>query len=135
MMTAEEDKILFGDRNSLIADEFCERVEAALVEGVSSLPLMGEDNRDEKMLNLLRKAYTKHIDLLEIYSGRNVFSVASRTSRFRKRIVEAFANKMTGEEAAANDNATTNTYLYVDLKVLSSNQSLMGSYPQDCCNL
>jgi hypothetical protein len=107
-MAADEDKVLFGSINALLADELHKCIDAGLVEGVASLPLMTvensnvsdesestlmvqeEDRRDQKMLNLLRTSYTRYVDLFEMYGERNIFTVAHRTPHFRKRIVEEF---------------------------------------------
>ena len=105
---APEDTILFGSRNVVIADEFADLVEAALVQGVASLPLMNEDDggigvgndqeeqeesRSDKMLKKLRKVYYRNVDLAEIYAGRNIFSLRNRTRLFRERVVKAFLAK------------------------------------------
>jgi hypothetical protein len=108
--TENEDAVLFGSSNVLIADEFCDRVDSALMEGVASLPLMAavkedgcEDSREEKMLKRLRKAYFRNIDLMEIYAGRNIFSVSNRTAHFRQRVVLAILAKDKREENACVD--------------------------------
>lgn len=103
----EVDKILFGSSNETIADEFYNRIEAALTEGVASLPLMAapkdddnDESRDDRMLHKLRKAYIRNVDIMELYSGRNIFSVANRTAHFRQRIVKSYRS---------SDNASSNT--------------------------
>jgi len=128
---ASEDQVLFGDTNAKIANEFCDRVEAALVEGVASLPLMSERStgepedsitnttkstksdtaeqpylsRDQKMLQKLRKAYIRNVDIVEIYAGRNIFSVSNRTPHFRKRVVEAFEKSQNVKSATETTTA------------------------------
>lgn len=98
------DTILFGSRNTVVSDEFCDCIDQALVEGVASLPLMDsaeedgtDETRSEKMLKKLRKAYLRNVDLAEIYAGRNIFSISNRTPFFRQRVVAGFLNKINEE--------------------------------------
>lgn len=132
---ATEDQVLFGSSNAQIANEFCDRIEIALKEGVASLPLMadgkdehtdneeigGEMRRDKKMLQKLRKSYIRNVDIVEIYAGRNIFSVSDRTPHFRQRVVEALAaqatsnsNEISAEAPQEGEGSTTNSGTTVD---------------------
>lgn len=131
---ASEDLVLFGSANTNITNEFCTHIEVALVEGVASLPLMAEggkedgnsddsatnaeespkeQRRDKKMLQKLRKSYIRNVDIVEIYAGRNIFSVSARTPHFRQRVVEALKASQQDYSAESshpsNINNTNNT--------------------------
>ena len=126
---ASEDLVLFGSTNTIITNEFCSHIETALVEGVASLPLMAEDGkedgnsddsaasadenskeqrRDQKMLQKLRKSYIRNVDIVEIYAGRNIFSVSARTPHFRQRVVEAWKASQQDQSEESTDSSSIN---------------------------
>ena len=141
-MAAEEDKVLFGSINALISDELYNRIDAALLEGVASLPLMTvensgepilllEDRRDQVMLKLLRTSYNCYVDLFDMYGARNIFTVADRTAHFRKRVVEAFQqcasdhrgddreqHQCTAENIAGSQQGHPNSFFSYDISSL-----------------
>jgi hypothetical protein len=86
----EQDRVLFGTRTFNVSDELTDSIDAALMEGVASLPRLPND---EALLELLRKVYFRNANVLEAYLGRNVFSIQSLPPSRRKRIVEAFLTK------------------------------------------
>lgn len=97
----DEDKILFGSTPHVVFGELSDRIDGALIDGASSLPLLpkssgeqgSQEGGDEKIMKLLRKAYFKNIDLVEAYACRNIFSIQSYPPLRRSKIVQAFLSK------------------------------------------
>jgi hypothetical protein len=88
-----EDAVLFGTLSAELADEWSDRVEAALTRHGSTMPLMQQPERSLKFIEHLRPKYWRSIDVAEVYAGRTLFSVASYPPKRRARIVEAFLQK------------------------------------------
>jgi hypothetical protein len=91
------DRILFGTKTITISDELTDSIDAALVEGVSSLPRLPQP---EVLLQTLRQVYSRNVNVLETYMSRNIFSIHHRLppSR-RKKVVEAFLTNQLPEVA------------------------------------
>ena len=68
------------------------------------------------MLKRLGKPYHKRVDLLELYSNRNIFSVAMRTPKFRQRVVEAFLQQQQQKKKdhGENNNKTDSDDMDID---------------------
>lgn len=99
------DRILFGTKTITISDELTDSIDAALVEGVSSLPRLPHP---EGLLQTLRQVYSRNVNVLETYMSRNIFSIHHRLppSR-RKKVVEAFLSNQTPQVAPLS-NVTNN---------------------------
>ena len=82
-----EDRVLFGTKTFEISDKLMDAIDAALVEGVSSLPRLP---KEDALLQMLRKVYVRNIDVLEAYMARNVFSIQSLPPSRRRKVIEAF---------------------------------------------
>ena len=98
----QEDRILFGTRTCSISDKLIDVVDAALIEGVSSLPRLPHE---KALLKSLRKVYVRNVDILEAYMGRNIFSIQSMPPSRRRKVVEAFVtNNLPEIPCASEDN-------------------------------
>ena len=87
----KEDTALFGSLNATIADKLSDAIDAALTVGVSSLPL-SDPQRQERLQALLRQTYWRNVDVMEVYSHRNIFSIQNFTSHQRETIVKLFSS-------------------------------------------
>lgn len=94
------DRILFGNKTVTISDELTDSIDGALVEGVSSLPRLPHP---DALLQVLRQVYSRNVNVLETYMGRNIFSIHQRLplSR-RKKVVEAFLSNQIPEMPLSN---------------------------------
>jgi hypothetical protein len=88
-----EDVVLFGTLSAVLADEWSDRVEAALTRHGSTMPLMQQPERSLKFIEHLRPKYWRSIDVAEVYAGRNLFTVTMYPPKRRARIVQAFLQK------------------------------------------
>ena len=99
-----EDMTLFGTLNAQIADEWSDRLQAALRSGITSLPLMSGNERADKLFDYLCPNYLRNIDLAEFFCGRNIFSVSMFSEKRRSRLVHAFLNgTIDGDPTQANE--------------------------------
>jgi hypothetical protein len=100
----ELDKSMFGDVNVRLADALTESCAAALRSGVESLPLL---QRRQELLEQLGKPYLKHLDIMEAYAGRRIFTVkyAGAGPHRRHHIVQRFLGM---EEPGEDVSPTTN---------------------------
>jgi len=110
----EEATILFGSGPSRLFDVIGERIDAALRDGVATLPFLEPDGvpiggrasfggarmslggassraslggstpPDEKLLTIIRNTYSANLDLAEAYAGRNVFALPVGTGPRRR---------------------------------------------------
>jgi hypothetical protein len=111
----EEDSVIFGSINTLLADALADRIDASLAEGVSELPLLSSshintDNneRANQLLKTLQQKYVRNVDLLEIYAGRNIFTLKMFLPRRRQRILHEFLHGKAATAAAATTKDTNN---------------------------
>jgi hypothetical protein len=106
MSVEDMDTALFGSLNAEIADALTERIQAALAGTVQTLPLMDSgttatadtttdadaattsqgtsSTREEVLLASLHKAYWRNVDVFEVYSQRNIFSLGMYPSQQRR---------------------------------------------------
>ena len=96
----QEDRVLFGTKTFAVSDELNDSIDAALVEGVSSLPRLPWE---EALLKMLRKVYLRNINVLEAYMGRNIFSIQSLAPSRRRKVVEAFVTNTLPETPDLTD--------------------------------
>jgi hypothetical protein len=107
--TKNADQAVFGSLSSTIADALCDSVEAALLKGVASLPLLsssseeGEEGEEPSALLMeqLRKKYWRNVDLFELYCRRNIFSLRMYPPKRRQLIVERLLTNSSSSEASA----------------------------------
>lgn len=97
----QEDRVLFGTKTFAISDKLMDAIDAALVEGVSSLPRLP---KEEALLQMLRKVYVRNVNLLEAYMARNIFSIQSLPPSRRRKVVEAFVTNTLPEIPDIPDN-------------------------------
>lgn len=88
----EEDRVLFGSSTLKVADSLFEKIDAVLVSGVQSLP-PSSSNSQTILLDKLRRVYKRNIDVLELYIGRNIFSIQMLQPTRRRQVVEAFLSE------------------------------------------
>lgn len=105
-MTSHQDTVLFGSAANQVGDDFGDCVDAALIEGVHSLPMI-QSTLSDTMLASLRKAYHRNADIFQAYVQRNVFSIASLSKTRRQQIVQAFM--MENNKSTDMDESTTPT--------------------------
>jgi hypothetical protein len=90
-MQKTEDVAIFGSLNTTISDYFYERAENALSVCISSLPHLSSTTGGELiLLNRLKKAYWKNIDLCALYCARNIFTTTIFKPRRRQAIVALY---------------------------------------------
>jgi len=89
--TMKEDTALFGSLNASIADKLSDSIDAALTVGVSSLPL-SDPQRQEKLQAILRHSYWRNVDVMEVYTQRNIFSIQNLTPHQRETVVKLFTS-------------------------------------------
>ena len=97
---------MFGDVNVRLADALTESCAAALRSGVESLPLL---QRRQELLEQLGKPYLKHLDIMEAYAGRRIFTVkyAGQGPHRRHRIVQRFLGlEPSGEDVSSTTNSS-----------------------------
>jgi hypothetical protein len=85
--------VVFGSLNGRIADAFADRIQAALSEGVQSLPLLYESTKGDALLAKLQKSYLKNVDIVEAYGERNIFTLKMYPPKRRQRITRAFLDE------------------------------------------
>lgn len=120
----QEDRVLFGTKTFTISDKLTDTIDAALVEGVSSLPRLPNE---EGLLQMLRKVYVRNIHVLEAYMARNIFSIQSLPPSRRRKIVEAFVtNKIPEMPDIADDkeNMVTSSLEYPTADQIPSQEEL-----------
>lgn len=103
----DADTVVFGSLNDRIADAFADRIQAALSEGVQSLPLLYESTKGDALLAKLQKSYLKNVDIVEAYGERNIFTLQMYPPKRRQRITRAFLDK--DHESKKTENSTTAT--------------------------
>ena len=130
------DTILFGSVSCTLADEFGERIDAALAEGVSSLPLLPqnkdhphEESGEERFLRTLRHVYFRNVDVMESYTARNIFSLQNlpptkRTNVIKVFLEEASLEHLTRTTHTAGSAESTEAYQYPALKDIPSSETL-----------
>ena len=89
----DADTVVFGSLNGRIADAFADRIQAALSEGVQSLPLLYESTKGDALLAKLQKSYIKNVDIVEAYGERNICTLQMYPPKHRQRITRAFLDK------------------------------------------
>lgn len=86
----EQDVAVFGDSNEALADALAGFIKKAIESGVKSLPLLKDADRSRALIETIQKPYMKHIDLMEVYGKRNIFTLRHFPPRRRQNIVERF---------------------------------------------
>ena len=122
-----EDRVLFGTKTFAISDHLSETIDAALVEGVASLPRLSDE---EALLKMLRKAYVRNIHVLEAYMGRNIFSVQSLPPSRRRKVVEAFITEnlpATPDTADDKENVVSSSFVYPTADQIPSHDELTAA--------
>jgi hypothetical protein len=122
-----EDRVLFGTKTFTISDRLSDIIDAALVEGVASLPRLSDE---EALLKMLRKAYVRNIHVLEAYMGRNIFSVQSLPPSRRRKIVEAFVTNNlpeTPDTTENKENVVSSTFVYPTADQIPSHDELTAT--------
>lgn len=76
----DAEKTLFGSMIGEISDYYAERISAALVDGVSTLPCLDKE-KQEQMSNPLHQKFMKAVDVFELYCNRNIFSLRNLPSK------------------------------------------------------
>jgi hypothetical protein len=106
---ADQDLAVYGNLNTLLADAFTAKVEAAISEGVDSLPLLDgsncyrgkslsslddenepgsiEKSPKERLWDALRYRFVRNVDVLEAYCAHHVLTLRKHPPARRKRIV------------------------------------------------
>ena len=108
--SSNEDIILFGSSSDELSDEFGDCVDAALLEGVHSLPMI-QSTSSISMLESLRRAYYRNIDIFQGFLHRNVFSIANLSKTRRSKIIQAFLNDNHNLNCKNNPNNMQDTFL------------------------
>ena len=114
-IASSPDTVVFGSMAFKIADDLCEAIDAALVEGVASLP--GDDNASV-LLHKLRHSYFRNVDVLESYLVRNIFTL-DNASHHKTKIVQAYMNGTLTRSSIAKENTTfnvKNTHVELELE-------------------
>lgn len=102
------DTALFGSLNASMADTLTDRIDTALKTGVATLPLMNDTStRSEKLLSALRNVYWRNVDVFEVYSGRNIFSVGMYPPKRRRAIEQLYNNDNDNDNDNSHDNPET----------------------------
>ena len=101
-----QDMAVFGTLNAKLADAFTETIEAAITDGVHSLPLLDgdihtqttEDTADkdkppkQRLWEAIRYRFVRNVDVLEAYCGHNLLTLRKHPPATRKRIVAFLKN-------------------------------------------
>ena len=122
----DEDDVMFGSMAATIADTLADRIDVALVERISSLPVVastsskdddggegtGDDNtasktKGELLLHKLQQKYLKNVDIVEVYAQRNIFTCSMYPPRRRQRILQAYLQRQQEEQGKGGQNETT----------------------------
>eukprot|EP00550_Attheya_septentrionalis_P006055 CAMPEP_0198292488 /NCGR_PEP_ID=MMETSP1449-20131203/12237_1 /TAXON_ID=420275 /ORGANISM="Attheya septentrionalis, Strain CCMP2084" /LENGTH=305 /DNA_ID=CAMNT_0043991559 /DNA_START=43 /DNA_END=960 /DNA_ORIENTATION=+ len=89
--------VVFGSIPSIVYEALTSSVDKALVEGVSSLPLLPKRSEDdeglvgeESLMEHLREAYQRNLSVAELYSHRNLFSLQLFRKGRRSKIIQAW---------------------------------------------
>jgi hypothetical protein len=132
------DTALFDSLNASIADILTDNIDTALKTGVSTLPLMNDnDNNDptadsttgtrsEKLLSALRKIYWRNVDVFEVYSGRNIFSVGMYPPK-RRRVIEQLYNTDNGETTSSSASKSNKKAPLRDVSASKMNETTNNS--------
>ena len=123
-----EDDVIFGSMAATIADKLADRIDVALVERISSLPVVastsskeedggedvGDDNKASKtkgelLLHKLQQKYLKNVDIVEVYAQRNIFTCSMYPPRRRQRILQAYLQSQQEEQGKEDQQESTTT--------------------------
>ena len=107
----DQDAAMFGSMAATIADTLADRIDVALVERISALPLLAsstssstpeaddtDTSSDDKecksksdlLLQMLQRKYLKNVDVVEVYAQRHIFSCSMYPPRRRQKIFQAY---------------------------------------------
>jgi len=89
--------VVFGNMAFQIADNLSQGIDAALVEGVSSLP--GDETSG--LLQKLRRLYFRNVDVMESYLVRNIFTLDNVSEK--NRVLQAI---LAGDIDCTKENVT-----------------------------
>ena len=91
----DPDTLLFGpDRAARLADHLNDQVLQRLLHTDinATLPRIGDSTNPDLLLEQVSRPFSKHVDLVEHYAARNLFSVARIPPLRRQAIVNAVLN-------------------------------------------
>ena len=106
--SSNEDIVLFGSFSEQLSDDFGDCVDAALLEGVHSLPMI-QSSSFSAMLDSLQRVYYRNVDIFQGFLHRNIFSIASLSKTRRGKIIQAFLNENKTNLNCNNLNTPNNT--------------------------
>lgn len=96
---------MFGPLNtaSTIADAVSDSIKAAIAENVKTLPLMSESvDRQTSLIHILQQTYWRNVDVFEVYTQRNIFSLQMYSASRRATIVDCFTGTKTIEDVLSD---------------------------------
>ena len=108
--STDPDTLLFGpDRAARLADHLNDQVLQRLLQTdiAATLPRIGDSTNPDLLLQQVSRPFSKHVDLVEHYAARNLFSVARIPPLRRQAIVNAVLNLNQKDEEEPNDTAKT----------------------------
>jgi hypothetical protein len=91
----EQEAAVFASTGEGLADAMAEFVERGIQSGVASLPLLQESQKSKALVDMIQKPYMKHIDVMEAYAQRNIFTLRHSAPRRRQLIVRRFLEEPT----------------------------------------
>jgi len=94
----DSDEALFGSLAVQLSDDLTTNLDAALRKGIHTLPMLGEDYAPS-LLKQLQQPYYRNIDLFELYSQRNIFSLQNFPPLQRLKIAQLVLNTGWDHEA------------------------------------
>jgi hypothetical protein len=81
---------LFGSLLTVITDAMSESLKAHIVQGVQTLPMMStQPEKSKTLVEKLELQFQRAVDLVELYIGRNSFSLAMFPAESRRRAIRA----------------------------------------------
>ncbi len=107
----EQDSAVFGTINEQLADTFADLVQRAIQQGVESLPLLQDQHKSKTLMETIQKPYLKHIDLVELYGERNLFTLRHSGPKRRQNIVQRFQQEPSENSLPQAERSITSSFI------------------------
>jgi hypothetical protein len=131
----EQEQAVFGSTCEDLADAMAEFLDRGIRSGVASLPLLQDPQKSKTLCDMIQKPYMKHIDVMEVYAQRNIFTLRHSAPRRRQLIVQRFRNNnepsTTDETAAAASSSSSSSTLVGETATTDASHNTVYPNKQD----
>lgn len=109
MSLEDQNKRVFGNRSEALADTIAEYCQEGIQEGVRSLPLLSDPAKAQELETTIRQQYLLHVDILEAYADRNLFTLQHVPPQRRACLLHDLQSNPTGNVKDADSTSTASS--------------------------